>query len=319
MTVYDAEPVAPPSLTTDEKFHRTYTTVYQVFATTDEGPFSVGSAGGLPGYGLSYAFGNDIDLWAFCKNIQVQPNPTRVKHRGAEAYKWLVTVTHSTIPSDHNPGQSRENPLNDPKVISGSFVGYTRPTWRDKNDDPVVNSAKDPYVPPEQVDDAYDTLRISYNTANINLGQRAQFRGSVNSTSIWGLGVRQAKLTRWDYSVQYAGNSLAYIRHDFEFLISWQEHPASADICSGTADAIGWYTTLPNSGYAYYPGGTLTRKNRVPFTSEDQLESTPQKLACDGDEAAPDSDQKYNVFELEIEKDFNTIPGMPNPLPGPFV
>lgn len=319
MTILQAaRVVSPPKLKWDEKFHRTYTTTYQVITDKEGGPLEASVAQGIPAYGSSYAYEGEFDDWAFCKSVNINPVPTRINFGGQQAYKWLVTASHSSIPSDHNPNTTRDNPLDDEPVISGSFAGFSRPAWRDKDNKVLKNTAHDMYTPPEETDDSIDTLRISFNTATIDLAFRTQFRNTVNESAIWGLAARQAKLVRWDYQVLYAGLQFAYIKHDFEFHISYKENPGASFVSTGSADAgkFGWYTVLPNTGYRYLEGGDVTK--RVPFMAEDQPEDDPQPLEDNGDQRSPALDFKYNIFKVLGEADFTTIPGMPNPLPGPF-
>lgn len=263
MTTYRSTLKLESSLSWDEKFHRSYTSKYQVICSYTASPREAANAPGIPAYGSSYVWYSDVDLWAFCKSVEVTPGE-RIKDPAGSSEDmrvFILTVKHSSIPFEgSNDGEtSRENPLDDPIVISGSFSPFKRTVQLDEAGDPILNAAKFPYDPAPQIDDAYDTLRISYNTATINLAQRASFRGCVNSTGIWGLDERQAKITRWDWSILRAGNSLEYVKHTFEFLISYQQH--ATDPCIGPAGKFGWYTTLPNSGSQYSPAGSLRRSS----------------------------------------------------------
>ena len=305
-------------LSVNEKFHRNYTSTYQVVGQFDASPFEILQGIGIPAYGSSYNWNGFIDLWAFAKGFDAEPGE-RIKDPlggSIDMMRWMATVKHSSEPFDgSNDAQTpRENPLDDPPVISGGFSPYKRNVHRDKNGIAIENTAKFPYDPGISIDDAYDTVKISFNTATINLVQRAEFRGTVNSASIWGLDPRMAKLTRWDWQILRAGATMEYIKHNFEFLISYQAH--ATDPCVGPANKFGWYHTMPNSGSNYYHNATFEKKFLTPFSAKDQ--PYIGKLKCDGDRLADEEPLKFNVFEVELEKDFTSIPGMPNPLPGPF-
>jgi len=314
-------------LSIDAKNHRTYTSKHQVIGDYRTGPLSINDWVGVP-YGSFYSWYDDFDLWAFCNSVKIG-DPVRIANadgRAEELAKWIVTTVHSTVPSggsnDPQNNISRDNPIDDPPVISGSFSPFFKPVHRDKDGAQIMNTAKHPYTPP--VEDEFDhlTLNISYNTANINLANWAAFRSTVNSTGIWGLEARQVKLKRWGWKIQYAGDQFAFIKHDFEFLISLEATPAVANVCTGSsyADKFGWYTVRPNSGMVYYDSGTFDVDHELEFKdSEDNVITTPSPLACDGDRGDPSADQKWNIFAVEKEQDFTSIPGMPNPLPGPFV
>lgn len=289
-----------------------------VIADRTDGPLAVANNSGIPAYGSSYSYESETDLWAFAESIDVDPNPLRINHKGQQRYKWLIKMTHSSIPSDHSPNDSRENPLDDPPVVSGSFLRRTRPTNRDRNGNRIENTASDSYIPRVEREDALDTLRLEFNTATLNLSTRAQYIGKVNSDSIWGLQKRQAKMTRWDYQVLYAGTFLAYIRHSMEFEISFEQHPTE-NVCTGETNQVGWYTTRENAGKFYIPEGS---SNKRPLSTKEKYEDhppdVPQPLDCDGKESE-DGTLYWNVFEVEEENAFLDIPGIPNPLPGPFV
>jgi hypothetical protein len=338
MTVDAAQPLET-KLSVDDKFHRTYTSTFQVIADKEEGPFKVGSASGLPLYGASYVWYSGFDLWSFARDFQVE-RVARIKDKGIERAKWIVTITYTSQPSDgsNNNKTPRDNPLDDPPVISGSFNSYTFPAYRDKNQDLISNSARGPYVPPPNSTGRIDTVKISYNTANIDLPLRSKYLSEdcVNSDSIWGLDPRQAKIVRWDYQILYAGNNFSYIKNNFEFHISFRSTVKDVGlVCTGKkyANKFGWYTVLPNRG-EYYVDGGLPAEGDDGFTEEqksdiaqrtkkfmdanDQPLSAPGKLDCSGDRLPSQSDpQKWNIYAIEQELAFTAIPGMPNPLPIP--
>lgn len=324
-----AQPIRS-SMTLDSEFHRTYTSIYQVISGYQASPIHVGDAGGLPDFGSSYNWLGSIDLWAFMQGATINPEPVEITwsgdagedcESGQRALKWFITTTHSSRPSGNStdPNTARDNPLDDKPVISGSFVSNRVPAFRDKDGNVIQNAAGQVYLPPAEIDDSFDTLRISYNHPTLNLFQRAQSRGTVNSSSIWGLQPRMAKLVQWNYQVLRAGKALEYIRSDFEFLISYARTPST--VCVGDANKFGWYTVLPNSGEYYYEGGSKgdEKKRRKYMDGRDQTITDPLKLDCNGDKLTDQgAPMKWNVFKVEPEFDFNSIQGMPNPLPGPF-
>lgn len=310
------------SLSIDAEFHRTYTSHYRVISGHEAAPQAVSNPGGLPNFGSSYSWYGNVDLWAFCKGAKVQPQPVEIKYNGQRALQWDITVTHSSRPDGNSTdsGTARDNPLDDKPVISGSFTSNRVPRFRDKDGNVIENAAGQVYNPPVEVDDSYDSIRIAYNHATISLSQRAQARGCVNSAPIWGLAARQAKLVRWDWRVLRAGNSLEYIRSEFEFLINYALTPAT--VCVGPAGVRGWYTVLPNTGDHYYVGGDKTdpKAKRAGKDGVDESLADKIKLTCTGDRQADQGAAVgWNVFEVENEYNFTTLPSMPNPLPGPFV
>jgi hypothetical protein len=56
------------------------------------------------------------------------------------------------------------------------------------------------------------------------------------------------------------------------------------------------------------------------FDKRENRKKEASYLDCAGDVIEPTSaNEEWNTYEIENEKDFNTIPGMPLSLPGPFV
>lgn len=302
----------------DDKFNRVHTGIFQVITDVDDGPITALNAIGIPTWGTSFVWNADIDLWAFAQTYKADPIE-RIVYGGRDCWKWQVTVTWSSKSTERAKTSPRLNPIDDPPVISGSFLGERVTAIRDKDGNPIVNAAAEPYLdsPPTVLGNT-DTLRISYHTAQIDLAQRAQYVGAVNQSTIWGLQPRQALLTRWDYSVKYAGD-LEYIAHSFEFHIKFDETPAS-NVCKGEglADKPGWYTILPNRGYSPYKIADDYNSKTLKRDGEDNPVTTPVSLLCNGTENTDPATEYWNVFAVEKERDFTAIPGMPNPLPGPF-
>src|SRR5690606_11373931 len=114
---------------------------------------------------------------------------------------WKVVVEHTTKGGKRCAEENIDDPLKIPPVISGSFVAYTRVAEKDKDGNPILNAAKEPFLPAPEVEDHQDTLVYDVNTAIINLALRAQFRGTVNSTPIWGLPARCVRIVQWSYDI----------------------------------------------------------------------------------------------------------------------
>ena len=304
------------SASVDNKFNRTYTGIYQVIADLSDSPLTVFQAFGIPEWGSSFIWDTDYDLWAFAQGYTADP-VERIIYLGRDCWKWEVKVTWSSVSTERAKADPRNNPLDDPPVISGSFLGERVAAIRDKDGDPIVNAASEPYLdsPPTIIGNT-DTLRISYNTATINLAQRTKYVGTVNSAAIWGLKKRQALLSRWDWRILYAGD-LAYIAHDFEFQIKYELTPTD-NVCVGPTNVEGWYTILPNRGYSPYKIADNYESATLARDPEDNPKTTPVSLNCDGTENLDPDVAFWNVFEVEREESFQAIPGMPDPLPGPI-
>ena len=304
----------------NSEFDRQYTIKYQVITGIADGPRTALQAPGIPQWGSFYRYNNEVDLWSFAQQYTPRVVETDMRYNfgsgEVKALKWEIDVSYSTRATNRQTQPQRDNPLEEPPKISGSYLSSSRPAYDDKNGAKILNTAGEPYLPAPTVPSDIDTLLISYNTAVISLPQRADYIGSVNSVNIWGLEPRQARLVRWGYTVAYAG-SMPYIQHKFEFNISFQRTPTS-NICIGNtyAGKKGWYTILPNEGLSALPA---VGKPPIRVTDGRDIPApAPVKLKCDGTRETG-ANEYWNVYAIEKERNFLQIPGMLGVLPGPFV
>lgn len=314
-----------------EGIERTYTSTYWVYATKDVGPLTVAATNPIPEYGDYYRWENDIDIWATVKSIDLDYDPDEdVMWKGQPCHRFVVVVTFDSNPDSELP-QIRKNPLDDPPLIGGTFDPYRRTVFRDKDDQVIENVNKQALLPGVERDDAYDTLTIQLNSPTIDLQFRAEHRGTVNELAMWGLQARQIKMTRWGWTVKRRGKSFRYVQNNFEFRISYTEHPTQ-NVAKGPVGAIGWYETRPHVGFEYVEygfDGTGTPAGYDPTTqsSDDLLVRTkkftdgegnfvnePQPLALNGDRLEPNLPKNWVVTAVEKEKDFLLIPRMPTVL-----
>lgn len=298
----------------DREFNRTYTSVYEVYTDHTASPILVLSSPGLPDRFGVYTWFGDVDPWAYLITAKASPVTTKDDFGGdgVGRYRiWRVTAVHSTKGDLRQGQQVRDNPVFEPAKIRGSFQNFTEQMFRDRNGKPIVNAAREPYLPPLQKESSNDSFSISFNTLAISLSKRSSFRNSVNSAPIWGLARRRIKLTAWNYEILWVGG-FPYVHHDFEFLVSGKTHPNSCQFPSGVT---GWYDTLPNMGHSQLVSGV-----QKPILVNDVRKKEPSYLTCAGAVINPTSvNETWNTFEVEEEADFTTIPGMPLVLPGPFV
>jgi len=305
MTAGTAKPLNS-SIAWTRDWHREYTSIFQVI-TDDvaDGPITVTNASGIPTYGTPYTWGNDSDQWAFA----IAANAKLVREQDTRRV-WHVTINHSTQARLRCADTQRENPLDEPPILSGSFVQFTKPAEEDKDGNPIVNVCDEPFVPAVEINDSRDSLIIEVNTATINLSQRADARDKVNSSTIWGLAKRKVLLKQWSWRVMSYGVCNQFINHRYEFEINTDK----------------WNNKLHNVGFR--------RKNPTPTGTEDkyltimdgrdQPRHLPTPLTLDGDinDLAGGGSPVYledpDGFEIYKEYDLTSLPGIPNPLPGPF-
>jgi hypothetical protein len=323
------------SLNIDAEFHRKYTSEYQIYTERNTSPLDVRAMEQLPQYGDVYSWYGFVDSWAFCRDISVNRKAEIKDPNTAEIRTlWTVKVVHDSKPTGgSNDFQGRNNPLDDPIVVSGGFGVFKQEVSTDRFENPIVNAAGDPYNPSPEIDEAVDTLSMSYNTATLDLALRAEMIGKVNANVMWGLEPRRIKLTQWNYQVLRSGPGFDYIKHDFEFQVSFKLHPTDAALVArGPVGVRGYYHTLPNSGELFFkednpqvipgsdPPETTNRYEEnmgkwgiddVPLSIKGMLQ--PNGLKRDS------GPMLYNVFEVDEQINFGLIPRMPTvSLPGPF-
>jgi len=322
-------------LSIDAEFHRKYTSEYQIYTERTADPLTVRAMEQLPQYGDVYNWYGFVDSWAFCRDIQVSRKAEiSDTNTGDIRTLWTVKVVHDSKPTGgSNDFQGRENPLDDPIVISGGFGVFKQEVSTDRFENPIVNAAGDPYNPSPEIDEAVDTLSMSYNTATLNLQLRAEMIGKVNANIMWGLEPRRVKLTQWNYQVLRAGPGFEYIKHDFEFQVSFKLHPTDAElVAKGPVGVRGYYHTLPNAGELFFkednpqdipdsdPPSTTNRyeENLGKWEVDDEVLNTRGMLNANGTKRENGA-MLYNVFEVDEQIDFSLIPRMPTvSLPGPF-
>ena len=288
------------------------------------------SVEGLDDFGSFYTWYGFVDPWAFSNNYQIKRKAEITDPSSGDIKTlWTITVTYDSKPTQNQKKQSkRENPIDEEAVVKGGFSLYKRGVWRDKDDNPIVNAFGDPYDPPAEIDGAFDTVSLSFNTKSIDLKQRADAIGKVNRNRMWGLEKRRVKMTQWNWQKLWAGKDFAYIKNDIEFEVSFVEHPKEY-VAKGPKKVRGYYTTLPNSGERFWidaPVGDLdpcaevayddtstnrTERNIGKFAVNDEVQSTRGKLEKDGTKRNSCLPDLYNVFLLESEFDFSDIEKLP--------
>lgn len=318
--------------TIDESMNRTYVKTLHVMTERNRPPiFGYGTSSSvqnLDDFGSPYKWFGFTDQWAFSNNYQIKRKSEITDPSSGDIRTlWTITITYDSKPTNNQKQQSpREDPTTEEPICRGGFQMFKRGVWRDRKDDPIVNAFGDPYDPPAEIDSALDTVSISVNTKKINLVQRANAIGKVNSNTMWGLEKRRVKLTQWNWQKLWAGKNFPYVKNDFEFEISFVEHPKTY-VAKGPKGVKGYYKTLPNSGERYWiepPTGELDpcsevqygETNRVErnigkFAVNDEVQSTRGKLEKDGTERKACLPDLYNVFELEHEFDFSKIDRLP--------
>lgn len=175
MSVIEVSEVYQRSGTQNQDWKRTYSRQWQVITNNHaDGPVTVRESVPVR-IGNVFECGNDVDLGAYCTSINASCT-------AVDGLQWEVTAEYG--PYDANVAPA--NPVERPIEISWGFDQFQRVAERDANDDPIVNSAGEPFDPPVMIDDSRSVLTITRNESTYNDELAADFKDSINLDVFWG-------------------------------------------------------------------------------------------------------------------------------------
>ncbi len=216
----------------DAEGQRTYTVTFLLTTLTPEfdGPQQAMICPDLPVIGSTYAYGNEIDIWAWR-----QPGVS-IKAPGEYRQGNLRGVLHATVnyttrprtfaqdrpnASGGAPSDTIENPLSEPARISIGFNKFTEEATKDRFGRDVTNSAFESlHGATNEWDSGRPTVSIEQNIANINLPQLAGMLDTVNSTRMWGHIERAVKLSSISAQKKFGKNNSYYWTRTLNFEIN---------------------------------------------------------------------------------------------------
>lgn len=209
------------SRTDNEEGHRDYKIVFRVVSDDkNDGPQQVKDTPGLPLPGAVWAYGNDFDPWAWCRNsgtvTAVQPK------EGDPTFVWNVEYLFSSKPGKKCQDEQVEDPLLEPVKISIGGKGYQEEATHDRYGQPIVNSAFEQIRGPQnEWEMSNPVVKFSYNLPNYDTALHAWMRNKVNDSVLWGLPPRTIKLTEASAEQKYHGTCEKYWTVNLEFEIKF--------------------------------------------------------------------------------------------------
>jgi hypothetical protein len=211
------------SMTRDEDGNREYKIVHLVKVDDpgEDGPAQAILTPGLPLPGSYWAFGNDVDLWAFCRpNADIKPHQEK---EGDPAEFFYVEQTFSTRPTNKCQDIPIEDPLMEPQKVSGSFVKFSEEAFHDRFGRPIANSSHEQVRGPQvEFDRNRPTIRIEQNVPILNAGLFSAMVDTVNKYPLWGLPPRCVKLSNVSWERKYHGQCNVYYSRVLEFDINFE-------------------------------------------------------------------------------------------------
>lgn len=237
-------------LSRDSEGHRTYKlTLYVESDDPLDGPAQVlGNTPFLPEYGDYWAFGNDIDAWAWCRwDAEVTQRVTN-----EPAYWWDCVLTFSTKPSEEGETKSCkeaqiDDPILQPPKINGGFVKNKEEATHDRFGKPILNSAHEHFRGPQvEFDNSRFMVKVEQNVTLLELELCNSMKDAVNDAPLWGLPARCIKLTNFTWDRKFFGTCSVYYTRIFEFESNMKPDPQDPEATEPTVSA--WDKDLLDEG-----------------------------------------------------------------------
>ncbi len=264
----------------DSKGIRTASDTYKLEATDNETLYQIGADPSVPQIGTSYP--NDPTCW--CVSIDV------ALADGKRGYD--VTCSYSS------EFEVSDNPLNEPARISWSGENFQQVAVVDIDDNPILNSAGDPYDPPLMKDFSRPVATIRKNISSAPAWILTS-HDAINSDEfvIDGLTclVGKAKLKRADISEPQTKNGVTY--RELTLVIHFSKD--------------GWTRKVLDAGFRRKYNDT--ERELITITAEDgtqQYPPSPVPLDGSGVELTDPTPSTcvYNSHELDESIPFSSLP-----------
>jgi hypothetical protein len=107
---------------------------------------------------------------------------------------WAITLNYGPYDPNQQGGGEDQNPLLMPIEVVWDFRDHEAPLILDVDGRPVLNTAGDPFDPPEPIDDPRLTMTVVRNEPYFNVGQVVRYRNAIASDSFAGFDPLFAKV-----------------------------------------------------------------------------------------------------------------------------
>lgn len=277
MTVNYHEELAERRSAKNTKGIRTYERAFRLTTTSQaDGPFAVGSHASLPNIGSAHP----EDAGAFCTDLSVQcVKGWRV---------WEVVATYSS------ECDISETPTSDAAIITWDSEQFQRPAVFDAAGNAIVNSAGDPFDPPNMMDDSRRIVTVQKNLAAVP-SWILTYQDAVNSDSFTvdgvTVGVGLAKMQRVSVGSVQERNGTTF--RTVELVMHLQKS--------------GWLLEPLDAGFRENIGGVMYN---ITNGGDDQLPAAPVPLNGSGLVLANPStaNNVFLSFTVYETKAFSSLP-----------
>ena len=257
---------------------RTYTRVFRLTTSSQsDNAFTVGSNGSLPVIGNTFP----SDGNAYCTNLDVQCI------RGWRI--WDVTATYST------ERVLNTVPTSDPTYITWDTEQFQKPATQDKDGKGVVNSAGDPFIPAEQMDDSRRIVTVQKNLTAVP-SWILSYQDAVNSDAFtvdgYSIAIGEAKMQRVSVGPPEIRNGTTF--RQVTFVIALRRD--------------GWAYKILDQGFNEKDPADTTKRKAIYING--QLPSSPVLLDGTG-KAQTDpktANAVYLTFNVYKQQAFSSLP-----------
>lgn len=182
-----------------------------------DGPANALATPGLPIPGGIWDFDNDTDADAFfTQEAKVTP-----VIEGERCRFYDIEQVATSEPEDScltQFGTGVVDPLTEQPVISGSFVKYTELAEFDKDGDRILSKSFEKFRgPAAEFDKSRATIRITINSATLDLATLCVFIDTLNSFTLWGFDPRCVKLSDITWERKFYAGCSCYFAITYEF------------------------------------------------------------------------------------------------------
>lgn len=218
-------------------------------------------------------------------------------------YVWRVSVTYSSEPltkqevEEHN----ETDPLSRPPRISVEFENFEVPIFEDRDGEPILNSAHDPYLDPILWPATRKRYHVTFNAATIP-EWHDDLEGKVNEANV--------TVVKGGTARAYPPDTLLYLPGGISDLKEEDGTTYMEISFSLLHKRQGWKLRLLDNGYQYLEGST----KRVIMVEDDGgnpvRPSDPQPLDGSGgilDDPSP-ANAVFNEHHVAEEADFSVLP-----------
>jgi len=224
---------------------------------------------------------SDIGCW--CQSV-------RARNESFSKTVWIVTALYSS------EIEVSANPLSDPADIEWATEQFTRPYFKDRDGNWILNSAGDPFDPSVEGDDSRWVAVIQKNVSAVPTWILT-YRDAVNAAACVidgvNVGAGDAKIMALQISRWQERNDVKYRVLTLNIAV----------------DEDGWAKHTLDAGYRELDGTTGNRKN-IHNDGDDELPSSPVSLDGAGSALANPTPATAVGITSNIykEKDFSVLP-----------